>query len=70
MIEPREFDEDEAIKSMFTSERLAHIEMAKADINAGNGLSLQEVVAQLQASRAAWITAREEMSLVEGKSRL
>ena len=57
LVEVINLDEDEAIQRMFTPERLAHIAKAEAEIDAGHGLTPEEVDARLAANRAAWLAA-------------
>jgi predicted transcriptional regulator len=54
--------DDAAVQALFTPERLARIEAAKADIDAGNFLTLKQSEAALQVRRAEWIAAHPEKS--------
>jgi hypothetical protein len=48
-------EETENLDHLFTPERLAHIDLSAAEIDAGQGLSLEQVDAQLAKRRAEWL---------------
>lgn len=60
LVEELETGEDEAIQRMFTPERLAHIARAKAEIDAGHGLTLDQLDSELAANKAEWLLANPD----------
>ena len=49
------YEESEDLDHLFTPERLAHIDRATAQIDAGRGLTPAQVEAELAKSRAQWL---------------
>jgi hypothetical protein len=49
-------DQSENFDHLFTPERLAHIDRAAAEIDAGLGLTLEQVDAELAKRRAEWLS--------------
>jgi len=47
--------ETENFDHLFTPERLAHIDQAAAQIDAGHGLTVEQVESELAKSRAKWL---------------
>jgi hypothetical protein len=57
LVEGIDVGDDAQIQAMFTPERLAIIDAANADIEAGNGLSMEQVKESLAKTRAQWLAA-------------